>query len=165
MTNKSEQIDENTATPYETDGMYEQFQMSGSLEVKGVELDYGSFRVTIARAGGANKKYERLLAAKRKPYTRQIQTETMSEDLANKILQEVFTETIVLRWETRVGEDEFQVGIRPPPGENNGKLLPFNKESMLFTFKNLEELWLDIRAKANQVSLFREQELEEDAKN
>ncbi len=40
--------------------MYEQLETDKALETKGVEIDYGTFRVTLARAGGANKKYEKL---------------------------------------------------------------------------------------------------------
>ena len=37
--------------------MFDQFETDPVLESEGIWIDYGAFRVKIARAGGANKKY------------------------------------------------------------------------------------------------------------
>ncbi|MEE8518136.1 MAG: hypothetical protein V3S98_03310, partial [Dehalococcoidia bacterium] len=94
-------------------GMYKAFKTDDLLETKGVEIDYGTHRVTIARAGGANKKYARVLEQKTKPYRRAIATETMDDARAMELLQETYAEAIILNWETKVG-DKFVVGIEPP---------------------------------------------------
>ena len=147
-----------------TNGMYGQFTTSQEAETSGVTIDYGEFRVKLARAGGANKKFGRVLEAKTKPFRRAIQTETMDDARGREILYEVYAETIVLSWETKV-DGKFQSGIEPPPGSDDTKLLPTNPKNIVATFKLLPDLFDDFKEQANRVALYREQILEEDAKN
>lgn len=142
-------------------GMYEQFKTDVSLESRGVEIDYGEFRVTIARAGGANKKYARVLEAKTKPFRRAIQTETMNEERARELLVETYAEAVIVNWETKV-DGKFQMGIEAP---NGGKLLSVNVKNIALTLMNLPDLFTDLQAQANRVALFREVILEADAGN
>ncbi len=141
--------------------MYKLFKTDESLETKGIVIDYGAFRVTIARAGGKNQRYARVLEAKSKPYRRAIQTETMDPDKAQQLLLETFAEAVVLNWETKV-DDQWQRGIEP---EGGGDLLPFNAENVILTFQKLPDLFQDLHAQANKVALFREGVLEQEAGN
>ena len=52
--------------------MYSTFRTDDELERKGIVIEYDSFRVTIARAGGSNKAFERALEAKSRPFRRAI---------------------------------------------------------------------------------------------
>jgi hypothetical protein len=143
--------------------MYKQFKTDKNLETKGVVIDYGSFRVTIARAGGSNKKFVRVLEAKTKPFRRAIQTETMDNERASSLMAEVYAEAIILNWESKVGKI-FKVGIEPPE-DGGDKLLPVTTKNILSTFDNLPDLFTDLQQQANQVALFREVILEDDAGN
>ena len=155
-------------------GMYQQFTTSEQLETNGVVVDYGDFRVTIGRAGGANKRYMRALEVKTKPLRRAIQTETLPEDRGLEILQEVYASSIILNWETKTGTDEdtgqaiWTVGIEPPPGSpahSSIGLWPVNETNLIATFKNLPDLFVDLQEMAQKVALFREMILENDAGN
>ena len=146
--------------------MYKQFKTNDNLEIRGIILDYGDFRVTIARAGGANKRYDKILDLKAKPYKRAIQLGTISAEKDAELMREVYAEAVILKWEVVVERDEednriFKEGIEAP----NGSVIPFSRENVLMTLKNLPDLMKDIQEQANKVSLFREEELEEDAKN
>ncbi len=141
--------------------MYSQFKTDTKMETNGIVIDYGDFRVTIARAGGANKKYAKLLETKTQPYRRAIQTETMDNELAIDVLRQVYSEAVVLNWETKC-DDKFKKGIEAP---NGGDLLAAKPVNIVATFKALPDLFSDIQAQANKVALFREQVLEEDAGN
>lgn len=140
--------------------IYEQFKTSPELEQKGILIDYGTFRVRVARAGGSNKRFLKLLEAKIKPYRRALATETMDNDRGMELLREVYAEAVVISWETKVG-DEFKSGIEAP----DGKLLPFSKENVLLTFNNLPDLFNDIKEQADKAALFREKIREEEGKN
>lgn len=147
-------------------GMYDQFKTDGNLETQGIVLDYGDFRVTIARAGGANKKFERTMEFKTKAYKRAIQTETLPNEKGKAILREVFAEAVVLNWEVRKpgkkdGEDTWEVGIEGPSGD----VLPFSAENVAATFKALPDLFADIQEQAGKVALFRAAVLEAEAGN
>jgi hypothetical protein len=146
--------------------MYEQFSTDTESETSGILLNYGEFRITIARAGGANKKFIRLLETKTKPYRRAIQTDTMDNERGNAILIAVYSEAIILNWERRdeKGKDKWTQGIEAPPGAKQATL-PFNRENVVVTLTDLPELFLDIQEQASKAALFRQDVLEEDAKN
>ena len=152
--------------------MYAQFRTDPKLEKSGVVLEYADFRVTIARAGGSNKKFARVLESATKPYRRAVQTETMDNELAMKVLRKVYADSVVLNWETMVdtgkfddeGEPicEWRRGIESPDGEG---LLNFTPENVEETFRLLPELFSDIQEQANKIAIFREQALEDESKN
>ena len=113
-------------------GLYGQFKTDEQLEKNGVEVDYGDFKITLARAGGANKKFAKLLEAKTKPFKRAIQTETIDPERALDILREVYSEAVILKWETKV-DGKWKAGIESPDGE----LLPSKPENIYNTIKAL----------------------------
>jgi len=141
--------------------MYAQFQTDETLETKGVIIDYGQFRVTLARAGGANKKYSKVMESKAKPFRRAIQTETLDNDVAMKMLRESFAEACVLNWEVKQDDDEWVRGIEGKDGD----LLDFNRDNVIATFENLPDLFSDLQEQANKVSIYREEILEQDSGN
>lgn len=141
-------------------GLYSQFQTDSDLEKTGVVIDYGSFRVLVARAGGSNTDFMRVLTAKTKPHRRAIQTDTMDPKLAQAIEREVFAETVIKDWETEA-DGGWVRGIESP----DGGLLDVTVDNLVRTFENLPDLYTDLKEQANKVALFRKKELEEDAKN
>lgn len=140
--------------------MYDKFKTDESREVNGIVLDYGDFRIRIARAGGQNKRYAKVLEAKSRPYQRAIQTETINFEIQMGILRQVYAEAVVLKWETLVGET-WKDGIEA----EDGSLLPVNVDNIVKTFEALPDLFADIRAQADRVALFRAELVKEQAKN
>lgn len=140
--------------------MYELFKTDTNLETNGIVIDYGSFRVTIARAGGANKRFAKTLDVKTKPYRRAIQTETMDNERGLDILREVYSEAVVLNWEVKDG-DGWRQGIEGPDGD----ILPFTKENVLATFRALPDLFHDLQEQAGKAALFRQSIREAEAGN
>lgn len=137
--------------------LYSQFKTDGNVENEGVVLEYGinkagkTISIRIARAGGANTKFAKLMEHKVKPYRRQIQNESMDPALAEKIAKEVYAETVVLGWENV--EDE------------HGKELEFTVENVIKLFTDLPDLYTDIQSQAQRTALFRADILEADSKN
>jgi len=140
--------------------MYKAFKTDEQLEREGIVLDYGEFRVTIARAGGANKRFERVLDLKTKPYKRAIQTETLDNKRGLEIFQEVYAEAVVLNWEVKEN-GEWRQGIELP----DGTIGEFNKDNVLMTFRNLPDLFRDIQEQAGKSALFRQSIREAEAGN
>lgn len=130
---------------------YSVFQTNETLEREGITVDYGAFRFRVARAGGSNKRYAQVMAARMKPYRRAIQTDTMDEDVAKRVLQEVFVDTVLLGWEDVTGKD--------------GQPLAYTRENALNLFIDLPDLFTDLFEQAKNVALFREHLTELDAKN
>lgn len=160
--------------------MYKQFQTDNNLEKTGVDLDYGDFIVTVARAGGANKRYEKTLEAKTKSVKRAIQTETLDPERGKAILREVYAEAVVLKWSVRVKADDKGKPIEPlqlateADGDtvfvqgiegSSGDVMPFTADNVAATFKALPDLFADIQEQAQKVALFRQAVAEAEAKN
>ena len=137
--------------------LYSQFKTDKNIEKEGIVLNYGKnskgadIEIRIARAGGANIQYAKLLEAKTKPYRRQIQNETLDNDVAEKITKEVYAKAVVLGWS----------GVE----DENGKELEFSFENCMKLFDDLPDLWTDIQQQSTKAALFRADILEQDAKN
>lgn len=152
--------------------MYSQFKTDAKLEAKGVVIDYGAFRVTIARAGGSNTRYRKALESESKPYRRALATETIDPEVAEDIMRRVYAQTIVLNWEVNENygkkgpngepfEAKWKKGIEGPEGD----ILQVTEKNLVMTFKNLPDLFTDLQQQASKIALFRQDLLESDAGN
>lgn len=140
--------------------MYGTYKTDEQMEREGVYINYGSFRVCLARAGGANKRYQKVLEAKARPYRRAIETETMDTERALEIRRDAFLETCILGWDVKVGTD-WVPGIEGP----DGTVLPFNKDNLLMAARDLPDLFEDLMAQAGKAALYRKAEQEVAAGN
>ena len=133
--------------------VFELFGTDAEMEKKGIWLDYGSFRILIARAGGANAKYSRVLEALTKPYRRAIELGTFPEAKAQSILKVVYARAIVLAWE---GEGLVDL---------EGNPLEYSEENVIWLFEKAPDLFADVQKQSVKMELFRQVEREGDAKN
>jgi hypothetical protein len=137
--------------------LYTQFQTDESLEKTGILLEYGETAagkpicIRIARAGGANKQYEKRLEAATKPIRRQLQNETAESAQLVRILRKVYAETVVLGWENVEDRD--------------GKPIPFTVDNCIQLFTDLPDLFMDVQEQSRRAALFKLQVREDDAKN
>lgn len=153
--------------------MYKQLKTDPSLEKKGVEVTYGTFRVTLARAGGANKTYERLLETRTQPHRRAMKTETMDNSVALDVMRGIYADSIILHWESQDHDGNWVVGIEAAPPVVDGvpkmdapiQILPYTRENVITAMETLPELLLWFQEDANKLALYRVQYLEEDSKN
>jgi hypothetical protein len=123
--------------------LYKQFRTDPKAEKDGVVLDYGEGgRIRIARAGGSNKAYLSAIEKMHRKYRKQIQLNILSEDVSQRILREIFADTVILGWEGVTGPD--------------GKDLDFTRANVLKVLEDLPDLFADIREQASSAALFRE---------
>lgn len=130
---------------------YELFGTDDSLETKGVELNYGDFSITVARAGGANRAYQKALEAKTKPIRRALAAGQADPKRTAAIMREVFAESVVLGWKGVTGKD--------------GKKLPFTKANCVKLFNDLPDLFADVMTQASSHLAFQASDLEADEGN
>ena len=84
------------------------FQTDGTKEVDGVWVDIGDgARVLVARIG--NPKYRDYYQRATKPYRRQIRTDTLAQDIAEKLYTQALAETILLGWEGLLDSDSKEI--------------------------------------------------------
>lgn len=132
-------------------GPYSVFLTDKALEKEGIVLDYGDFKIKVARAGGANAAFQKALTAKVRPYKRQLDAGTIPDDVAEKLFLDVYAEAVVLGWE----------GVT----DENGKPLPYSKENAVKLFSDLPDLFRDVQNQAAAISNFRAEVTEDTIKN
>lgn len=131
--------------------LYTMFETDTELEKEGLVLDYGTCKITIARAGGANRKYASVLEHKMRPHRAALNSGTMDETLALRLLVEAYAEAIVLGWEKVT--------------DRAGKALPYSKKNVVQLFTDLPELFADVRGQADRVANFTMAGAQADAKS
>ena len=136
-------------------GLYAQFETNTNLEQDGVDLEYvngdDTQVITIARAGGSNSRYTRAIDRLTKPHRRHISNGSMDPKQMEKILVEVYAESVVLKWS----------GVT----DREGVELPFTKANAIKLFTDLPDLFRDVKEQAENMQLFRVEMLDEAAKN
>ncbi len=131
---------------------YSAFATESSLETNGITLDFGNAgKVRIARAGGANKKFEKAMMRLTKPYRHAINSGTIDPKTADQLLYRAYAEAVVIGWEGITGKD--------------GADLPFSADAAVALFTDLPDFFQQIRRNADSSALFRVETNEDDSKN
>lgn len=132
--------------------LYKQFKTDAKLEKEGLTLDFGDgVTMLVARAGGSNDRYAKRMEVLSKPYRRQIESGTVDRKVLERVVIEVFAETVVLGWNGVTDED--------------GKPLEFNRINAIKVFTDLPDLFAEVQEQASKSALFRLSLNEQDAKN
>lgn len=142
-----------------------QYSVDTEKEIGGVDIEIGEPdemgnipTVRLARQSKANKAYSKALEAATRPYRRQIELETLSNELSEKIFMGVFVDTVVLSWN--------YIKLSDVTGnEEDTGYAPFNRENATALFKALPELYDSLNEQSKKASLFRDTQLEGEAKN
>ena len=141
------------------------FLTDKKAEIDGVEIPVGvndhnkePIFITISRMSASNKKYTSELNRVTKPHQSAIQNDAMDNDLARKMLQEVFADTILKGWRN-LPKSELT------GDDKDTEELEFTRENVLALFKELPDMYDDWESRANKAAAFRETEREAAAKN
>jgi len=166
--------------------MYEEFTTDVALETEGVWLDRATYRIQIAHAGGGNLAFVRAFEKAAKPHRRAMVAGRMNEDIAGKILVEVYAKHIVKDWNVllierdkktgkpKVDKEKKQISIKDDAGDiqwqrgihsKDGTVALFNVEEVMKALRALPRLFTEIRALAEEYSNYLEVAREEDSKN
>lgn len=142
--------------------IYDLFETDEARETRGISLNFGEAgKMFVARAGGANKAYQKKLMELSAPYRRELQIAAKAKNKApservitmmNKLTMEAFAHTVVLGWEDMLGKD------RKPLGQ-------FSAEKCLKLFQDLPALFDEVQEQASELANFQTEENEGDLKN
>ena len=144
--------------------MYEQYDVDKEVEKKGIWYQPSDkFRVLLARAGGANQKYNALVEKLIKPHRRAIRNDKADTEVITSLIKQAFSKTVVLGWQIKNIDGDFVDGIADPDDPLN--VLPVTAENILKVLDRFDDLYLDIKDMAESTSAFLKEDLEEDSKN
>lgn len=119
------------------------FATSEALERDGIWIDYGTFKVKVAYAGGANRRYNKRMEELTRPHRRAILNDAFPKESQVDLLKQAVAETVILGWE----------GV-----EDNGVPVPFSPAAALDLFRKYEKFFEDILQQAQSFANFREED-------
>ena len=131
--------------------LYTICETSNELETDGIIIEYGSARITIARSGGANRKFASVMEKAMRPYRAAINAGTLDEGTAQKLMIEAYADAVIIGWE----------GVT----DREGNDLPFTKKNVVKVMTDLPDLFLDVKTQAERVANFTLAGAYEDAKS
>jgi hypothetical protein len=141
--------------------LYSMYKMDSTKEQEGIIVEMpvneeGAYkgkapRFKVARMAQNNPLYTKELERASRPYRRLIEMDQLPIETDRKVTLEVFLAVILLGWENV--QDE------------KGAALPFNHENARKLMNDLPDLYVDLRTQAMKASLFRAEQLENEAKN
>jgi hypothetical protein len=137
--------------------LYKNFATDPKIEHDGIILNYGpnskgdDTEIRVARAGGSNTKFAKVLEAKFRPHKRSLANETIDRKLADKLMIEAYSESVILGWKNVEDKD------------NNP--MEFTVANVVKLFTDLPELFKDVQEQSQKSALFRAEIREEEAKN
>jgi hypothetical protein len=121
------------------------FGSNPGKETEGVVIQYGTLRVRLARAGGANKQFAKVLEEERRPYARLITNDILPDDLARDMMYRTYAKTIVLEWSGMV---------------YGGAEVPFTVDNCIKMFNEMPEFFQFVFEESKRLSNFRDREAE-----
>lgn len=130
---------------------YAQFESDKDKEAQGSWVQIGTMKFKIARAGGANEAFLKEVARRFKPLQAAINNDQLPAAMAQKIVVEVFADTIVLDWQDVAGRD--------------GQELPYSKENCVVLLTDLPNLFAELQRESQNASNFSREQLEAAAGN
>lgn len=130
---------------------YAQFESDKDKEAQGTWVNVGTMSFKLARAGGGNEKFMKEAAKRFKPLQAAIQNDQLPPALGQKMVVEIFADTIVLDWKNVAGRD--------------GAELPFSKENVVTLLTDLPNLFIELQRESQAASNFSKDQLEAAAGN
>lgn len=135
-----------------TMSIYDLFETNATLEAEGFIFDVTpTISFTLARAGGANLRFQKVLESKTRSHRKEIDENRFPLDQANQLMIEAVAETVVMGWK----------GIT----DKKGKKIPFTPENAVKLFTELPDLFNDVREAAAARANYSAQEVKADAGN
>jgi hypothetical protein len=137
------------------------FTTDKGIESKGKWIDVGPASFLLARAGGANQKYQNKLAATLRPHQRRIQMGQMDEGEANDLLLDTFVDAVLLNWKNvRLAPTKNEAGETVPGAE-----IPYSKETAKHILSQYPDLFAFLREESTRISNYAPDQVEAIAGN
>lgn len=136
------------------------FETDHSVEREGVIIQYAEgVEIKIARAGGANRRFGKVMSRLARPHRRAIQTETIDEGILREMFIKAYAQAVILDW-TGITKD-----LVTHDDADAATDLEFNQENVEAVLREQPDLFASLMKDADNLAIFRAEVLEEDAKN
>lgn len=142
------------------------FGTDARKEIDGVLIEYpGGIRVKLARAGGRNEQFAKSHEIHMRPHRQAAKIPGgLSERVQREVIIKVFLDAVIRSFEMNVGTEE-NPEWKPVIVQENGDEVMATREALTDLFHQLPDLLMQIVQDANDLSLYRKAQLEEETKN
>lgn len=140
------------------------FKTDPKKEADGIKIEYppnedGSIpSFIIRRTARSNKEYGKALERNMRPFQAQVRTKSLKEEKAGELLMISFVEGALVSWANIPLSDV--TGVKTDTG-----FAEHNLENAKKLFTNIPDMLDDLQNQASDISLFRSDDQEENAKN
>ena len=136
------------------------FETDTVVEREGIWIEYApGVEVRIARAGGSNQHFAKVMQRLAKPHRRAIQTDSVDEEVLKNIFIKAYTQAIITDW---IG---FTKDLITHDDADADTVLDFNKDNVEAVLQAQPNLFTDIQKASEAISYFRAEINEADSGN
>jgi hypothetical protein len=153
--------------------LYKTFETDTDLEREGIVVNFGSVKFSLARAGGRNKAFKDTFTAKAKKHRIELDNETMSDEVADRIMAESYAEAVILGWWTRKENEKGDPVLDKEGNEqwedhivnSKGKKVKYSVDECVRLLLDLPDLFSTLQSYAQKAANFRKEFEEADEGN
>lgn len=132
--------------------LYKQFKTDQTAETEGTVLQYlDGVEITVARAGGANKRFQRAMDEYQRKFGRQIKAGILPEEVGQHELAKIYASHVILGWENVTDENGFEMS--------------FTHANVVKLLMDLPDLFTDIIRATSDFQTFKEEDHAAEAGN
>lgn len=136
------------------------FETDTVVERDGVWIEYApGIEVRVARAGGSNKHFTKVMQRLAKPHRRAIQTDSVDEDILKNIFIKTYAQAIIIDWRG------FTKDLITHDDADAEEALDFNRDNVEAVLLAQPNLCTDIQKASDTISYFRAEINEADSGN
>lgn len=132
-----------------TASLYDLFETNSDAENAGIWVPVGPARFKLARAGGANEKFQKTAMKRLKPFAASF--ETLPKKTADELAIGIFVDAVLLDWE----------GVT----DRAGNVVPYSPDAAKKLLTDLPNLYITLRGESEKMSNFSQANLEAAAGN
>ena len=133
--------------------IYNKYIIDPDKEQAGIVKDFGDFVITVARAGGSNESYGRVMAELFAPYEQVMALNEMSDEVAAEIWHKVLCRTVIKHWAFK-RDDPTEPGkkllVQGLGMDEYGNVVAATEDNICELFKVAKELFVEIRTFAER---------------
>jgi len=139
---------------------YAMFMTEVDMEVSGVWLDYGSFRVKIARSGGKNTMYSKIFAQVAGKY-KNVSVKALGREKVDALYAKVYARAVIKAWEVKDEHDDWKSGLHILGADGTVSIKPMNVDNIIAVLTSLPDLFSDIMSQSGEIATFQKEEEED----
>lgn len=143
--------------------VFELFETNDDFEKNGKWMDFGSFRVLLARSGGNNSTWYKEVQKELKKAGKAT-WEALGEDEADDIIKSIYANAIIKNHQIKDADGNWVQGVYIKE-DDEIKVVDFTPDNMKLCLKQLPEYFKRLREWSDDYKTFRTYELKDKEKN